>query len=234
MFGPPGAGKGTQARLLGEALGFPHISTGDILRGALKDQTELGKKAKTFMESGDLVPDDVVDAIVSDRLKRDDCSQGFILDGYPRTIPQAEFLESLFEKEGTRILTLGIKVENSILLKRLSSRWTCPRCSRTYSENLAPGTVNGLCSRCKVPLVQREDDAGEVIAERLLVYRNTTRPVIRYYRERGMYAEIDGDRSVKQIFENIIDIVRERTDLQPQPKSPARQGSAGLGRPIAH
>lgn len=216
MFGPPGAGKGTQARLLGEALGYPHISTGDILRGALKDQTELGRQAKTYMESGDLVPDDLVDAIVSDRLKREDCRQGFILDGYPRTIPQAEFLDELFEREGARILTLGIKVENRILLGRLSSRWTCPRCSRTYSENLAPGTVNGQCSRCRVPLVQRKDDAGEVIAERLLVYHNTTRPVIGYYRERGMYVEIDGDRSVREIFDNIIDIVRERTDLKPQ------------------
>lgn len=216
MFGPPGAGKGTQARLLGEALGYPHISTGDILRGALKDQTELGRQAKTYMESGDLVPDDLVDAIVSERLKREDCRQGFILDGYPRTIPQAEFLDELFEREGARILTLGIKVENRILLGRLSSRWTCPRCSRTYSENLAPGTVNGQCSRCRVPLVQRKDDAGEVIAERLLVYHNTTRPVIGYYRERGMYVEIDGDRSVREIFDNIIDIVRERTDLKPQ------------------
>lgn len=216
MFGPPGAGKGTQARLLGEALGYPHISTGDILRGALEDQTELGRQAKTYMESGDLVPDDLVDAIVSDRLKREDCRQGFILDGYPRTIPQAEFLDVLIEREGARILTLGIKIENRILLERLSSRWTCPRCSRTYSENLAPGTVNGQCSRCRVPLVQRKDDAGEVIAERLLVYHNTTRPVIRYYRERGMYVEIDGDRSVREIFDNIIDIVRERTDLKPQ------------------
>ncbi|MDI9613410.1 MAG: adenylate kinase [Acidobacteriota bacterium] len=216
MFGPPGAGKGTQAQLLGEALGYPHISTGDMLRGAQKEQTELGRRARAYMESGGLVPDELVDAIVSDRLRREDCRQGFILDGYPRTIPQAEFLGELFAREGVRVLTLGILVENHVLMKRLSSRWTCPRCGRTYSENLAPGTVNSRCSRCRVPLVQRKDDTEEVIAERLQVYHKTTLPVIRYYRERGVYVEIDGDRSVKEIFDDIIDIVRERTDLKLQ------------------
>jgi adenylate kinase len=210
MLGPPGAGKGTQARMISEELKFPHISTGDMLREALKNQTELGKKAKAFMESGSLVPDELVDAIVAERLGRADCGRGFILDGYPRTIPQAEFLRSLFDKEGTKMLTLGVNVEDGVLIERLSSRWTCPKCGKMFNARLDPGKIGGQCDACGTALVQRKDDTAEVIAERLQVYHKTTRPLIRYYQEQGVYVEVNGDRPVSEIFDEMIGVVKGR------------------------
>jgi adenylate kinase len=212
MLGPPGAGKGTQARMMSETLGFPHISTGDMLREALKNQTELGKKAKAFMESGGLVPDELVDAIVAERLKREDCSRGFILDGYPRTIAQAQFLRTLLDKDDTRILTLGVEVGDSVLIDRLSSRWTCPKCGKMFNANLDPSKINGKCDECATALVQRKDDTAEVIAERLQVYHKTTQPLIRYYQEQNAYTEVDGDRAVSEIFDSIIGIVKGRAN----------------------
>jgi adenylate kinase len=207
MLGPPGAGKGTQARMMGEKLTFPHISTGDMLREALKNETELGKKAKAFMESGALVPDDLVDAIVAERLGREDCGRGFILDGYPRTIAQAEALQRLFDRDGTEILTLGVEVGDSELIKRLSSRWTCPKCGKMFNANLDPDKVNGQCDECSANLVQRKDDTAEVIAERLQVYHKTTQPLIQYYQAKDAYVEVDGDNAVEKIFNNIMKII---------------------------
>jgi adenylate kinase len=212
MMGPPGAGKGTQARLMSEALGFPHVSTGDMLREALRDQTELGKKAQAFMESGALVPDTLVDAIVAERLGRRDCARGFILDGYPRTIPQAEFLRSLFGKDGTRVLTLGAEVEDSVLIGRLSSRWTCPQCGKMFNANLDSSKMGGRCDACDALLIQRKDDSAEVIAERLQIYHKTTQPLIRYYQEQGSYVAVNGDRPVDEIFGAMIGIIKGRTD----------------------
>jgi len=204
MQGPPGAGKGTQARILSESLRLPHVSTGDMLRDALKDQTELGKKAKTFMESGALVPDELVNAIVAERLDREDCRGGFILDGYPRTIPQAEFLRSIFEKDGTKILTIGVEVGDNELIRRLSSRWTCPRCGKMFRSEMDPNKASGKCDECGAPLDQRKDDAAEVVAERLRIYHKTTRPLIQYYKDRGCYVEVNGDGAVDDIFGSII------------------------------
>jgi len=209
MLGPPGAGKGTQARMMGEELKFPHISTGDMLREALKNQTELGKKAKAYMESGGLVPDDLVDAIVAERLQRADCDRGFILDGYPRTIAQAEAVQKLFDKDGTKILTLGVEVGDSELIKRLSSRWTCPKCGKMFNANLDPGKINGQCDECSTALVQRKDDTAEVIAERLQVYHKTTQPLIRYYQTKDAYIEVDGDKAVDEIYKAIMNIVAD-------------------------
>lgn len=203
MLGPPGAGKGTQARRMGDALKFPHISTGDMLRKALKNRTELGKKAKMFMESGALVPDKLVDVMVAERLGREDCSRGFILDGYPRTMAQAEFLQSLLRDNGTKILTLGIELEDSLLIKRLSSRWTCPQCGMMFNAQLNPDKIGGRCDRCNTALVQRKDDSAEVIVERLQVYHKNTRPLIRYYQEQGAYIEVNGDRTVDEIVDDI-------------------------------
>ncbi len=208
MLGPPGAGKGTQARMMGEALSLCHISTGDILREALKNQTELGMKAKAFMESGALVPDELVDAIVAERLGRADCKEGFILDGYPRTIPQAEFLRS-FGKDGTRILALGIEVRDEVLIKRLSSRWTCPKCGKMFNANLDPGKIGGRCDACGTALIQRKDDTADVIAERLQVYHKTTQPLIHYYQEQGAYSEVNGDGPVEQIFDAIMSKIKD-------------------------
>jgi len=214
MLGPPGAGKGTQARMMGEALNFPHISTGDMLREALRNQTDLGKKARVYMESGALVPDELVDAIVTERLAQKDCGRGVILDGYPRTIPQARFLQSLFDKSGTRILGIGVEVDDSILIKRMSSRWTCPKCSKVFNADLDSGKIGGLCDDCGTVLIQRKDDTAEVIAERLQVYHTATEPLLKFYQEQGSYFEVNGDRPVNDIFNSIIGIIESRTDCR--------------------
>jgi adenylate kinase len=208
MLGPPGAGKGTQARLMSETLKLPHISTGDMLREALKNETELGKKAKAFMESGALVPDELVDAIVAERLKREDCEKGLILDGYPRTISQAEFLQTVFSQDGSSVLTIGVEVGDNILIDRLSSRWTCPKCGKMFNANLDPTKVNGKCDACGDGLVQRKDDTKEVIAERLQVYHNSTRPLIQYYQERNYYFGVDGDQPIETICESIMNRIK--------------------------
>jgi adenylate kinase len=204
MLGPPGAGKGTQARMISEALKVPHVSTGDMLRESLKNGTELGKKAKAFMESGALVPDDLVDVIVAERLAREDCSRGFILDGYPRTIPQARFLEALFEKKGMRTLSIGVEVGEKVLIGRLSSRWTCPTCGKMFNAALDPRKAGGQCDECGTGLVQRKDDTAEVIAERLQVYHTMTQPLVRHYLEQGLYLEVNGDRPIEEIFGSIM------------------------------
>jgi adenylate kinase len=204
MLGPPGAGKGTQARLISETLKLPHISTGDMLREALKNETELGKKAKEYMESGALVPDELVDAIVAERLKREDCDQGLILDGYPRTISQADALQSIFQEDGSRVLTIGVEVEDNVLIDRLSSRWTCPQCGKMFNAKLDPSKVNGKCDACNSDLVQRKDDTKEVIAERLEVYHKATRPLIQYYQEKNFYFGVNGDQPIDTICKSIL------------------------------
>lgn len=207
LLGPPGAGKGTQARMMSETLRVPHISTGDMLREALRNETELGKKAKAFMETGSLVPDDVVDAMVAERVGREDCRRGFILDGYPRTIPQAEFLRSVLERDGTKILTIGIEVGRSELMKRLSSRWTCPKCGKMFNANLDPDKAGGRCDECHTALIQRKDDTPTVVAERLQVYEKKTAPLIQYYRSLSAYVEVNGERPVNEIFDSIISVI---------------------------
>jgi len=194
--------------MMSEELKFPHISTGDMLRDALKNQTELGEKAKGFMNTGALVPDELVDAIVAERLIREDCRRGFILDGYPRTIPQAEFLRSIFEKDQTEVLTIGVEVGDEVLVKRLSSRWTCPKCGKIFNANLNRGRVGGACEECGAALIQRKDDKAEVVAERLQVYHRTTEPLIQYYRDRGSYVEIDGEGSVDEIFGSVMGVIK--------------------------
>jgi len=208
ILGPPGAGKGTQARMMTESLRIPHISTGDMLREALRNETELGKKAKAFMNSGALVPDELVDAIVAERLGRPDCSRGFILDGYPRTTPQADYLGSILSGDEARILTIGIAVGEQVLIRRLSARWTCPKCGKIFNTSLEPDKAGGPCDQCGAALIQRKDDTAEVIAERFRVYQRTTRPLIQYYRDRGWYVEVNGDRPVDEIFESIMEIIR--------------------------
>jgi adenylate kinase len=207
MLGPPGAGKGTQARMMSESLKMPHISTGDMLREALKNQTELGKKAQTYMDSGALVPDELVDAIVAERLKREDCVRGFILDGYPRTISQAQALQAVLGKIGEKVLTVGVEVENKVLIKRLSARWTCPKCGKMFNAQLDPGKINGQCDECSTDLMQRKDDTEEVIANRLQVYHRQTQPLIRYYQDQGAYLKVNGDRPIDQVFDSIVNLI---------------------------
>jgi adenylate kinase len=203
MLGAPGAGKGTQARLICESLKCPHISTGDILREAMKNETDLGKKTKVFMESGTLVPDELVNAIVAERLGRKDCRQGFVLDGYPRTIAQAEFLGTIFDKNSTSVIILGTEVEDSELIERLSSRWNCPTCGKIFNARLDSGKAGGNCDECGSMLVQRKDDAAAVIAERLQVYHKATKPLIQYYQDKGAYIPINGNRPTAEVFSAI-------------------------------
>jgi adenylate kinase len=207
LLGAPGAGKGTQARMLSESLKLPHISTGDMLREAMKNQTELGKKVQGYMDSGALVPNELVDAIIAERIGSEDCSRGFILDGYPRTIQQAQVLQPLLDKNAKEVLTLGVEVSDCILIKRLSARWTCPKCGKMFNAQLDPDKINGRCDKCDANLVQRKDDTEEVIAKRLQVYHKETRQLIRHYRDQGVYIKIDGNLPIGEVFDNIVNLI---------------------------
>jgi adenylate kinase len=183
-----------------------------MFREELKNQTELGRKAQAYMESGGLVPDEVVDAMVKSRLSRADTERGFILDGFPRTIRQAEFLQGLLAAEGAKILTVGIAVEDEVLVERLSARWTCAKCGKMFNSKSSPSKAGDRCDNCGGTLGQRKDDSPEVVRERLAVYRRETRPLIRYFQERGSYVEVNGDDPVDTIFDNILKIVRQKQE----------------------
>ena len=208
LLGPPGAGKGTQARKLGARYNFPRISTGDILREAVKNETVLGKKARRYMEAGDLVPDVLVDAIVKARVARKDCASGFILDGYPRTIHQAEFLERMLNSKDHHILAIGIRVRNDVLLDRLAGRWTCPKCAKIFNADSRPSSGGSRCDECDTLLVHRKDDSASIVEERLQVYHKATEPLIQYYQSRGCYAEVDGERPVDKIYRSLPGLLR--------------------------
>ncbi len=213
LFGPPAAGKGTQARMLGAELKFPVISTGDILRESVREKTELGKQAKGYMDSGALVPDELVDAIAKERLGRKDCSDGFILDGYPRTIKQAQFLDASFRDERVKTIVVGITVDDKTLVGRISGRRSCPNCGKVFAAASLPSTGELKCDECGTPLVQRKDDTAEVMEERLRVYHRQTQPLIEYYRGRGLYVEVDGDRQVGDVYHSILEIVRKQKEV---------------------
>jgi adenylate kinase len=193
--------------MLGSEFGFPKISTGDILREAVKDETSLGKKARVYMESGYLVPDDLVDAIVRERLKRGDCAKGFILDGFPRTVPQAEFLDRMFDEEEIRCLAIGVQVPDRVLVERLSGRLTCPSCGKMFHTVSSPSKAGNVCDECGATLVLRKDDSVQVIEERLQVYHRETEPLIHFYQSRDCYFEVDGDRGADEIYGAIREIV---------------------------
>jgi len=210
LLGPPGAGKGTQGRQLSSEFGYPSISTGDILREAVRNQTDLGKEARQHMDKGGLVPDGLVDAIVRDRLTRADCRRGFILDGYPRTVNQAEFLRREYAGEGMQFLAIGVQVRDEVLVKRLTGRRSCPQCGRIYHVDTSPSRKGDCCEECDSALIQRKDDTVEVVRERLQVYHQSTRPLIQYYRDSGAYAEIPGEGSVEDIYRSLRSVVQEQ------------------------
>jgi adenylate kinase len=193
--------------MLAAHLGYPSISTGDALRAAVRKQTELGKKAQKIMEAGELVPDSLVDEIVKTRLMEPDSQAGFILDGYPRTLGQAEFFEKLAGQESIDVLAIGMMVNDEVLVRRLSQRWSCPKCSKIYNDGSNPPRQRGCCDECGSELIQRKDDRPEVIRERLQVYRQTTRPLIDFYRRRGQYVEVDGEAAVDLIFDSMTRIL---------------------------
>lgn len=200
LLGAPGAGKGTQAELLGEWLHLPRVASGDLFRAALSAGTELGLKAKAYMERGELVPDEVTIAMVAERLAQPDCAQGVILDGFPRTVAQAEALGQLLNKLGRRVdLVLYIEVPTEVLLERLTGRWTCRQCGAVYHRLYAPERVRGVCDACGGPLYQREDDNPATQQRRIEVYLAQTSPLKEYYRRQGVLVEIDGNRDVATV-----------------------------------
>jgi adenylate kinase len=209
FLGAPGAGKGTQARLLSEKLGIPQVSTGDIFRENLKNETELGLLAKGYMEKGELVPDEVTVAMVKERLSRPDCAKGAILDGFPRTIAQAEALDKMLAEMGSSLAAVPyIKVSEDVLLARLSGRWICRNCGAVYHTLYNPPKVPGKCDVCGGELYQREDDKPEVAKNRLKVYFEQTAPLIEYYRGRGLLVEINGEQSIEKVQEDLEAVVK--------------------------
>jgi adenylate kinase len=203
LLGPPGAGKGTQAERIVNEFNLPHISTGDMLRAAVANGTELGLKAQEFMKAGALVPDEVVIGIVRDRISEPDCESGFLLDGFPRTVAQAEALDKNLDELGKKIDTVvNIYVEDEELLKRLTGRRICKVCQRPYHMVFNPPPVEGFCA-CGGELYQRADDTIETVKNRLDVYHNQTSPLIDYYKSKGVLVDIDGSKAVNTVFEDI-------------------------------
>ena len=202
FLGPPGAGKGTQAQRVCSAMNIPQISTGDILRRAIKEQTPTGVKAKAFIDAGKLVPDEVIIDIVKDRLAQDDCTGGYILDGFPRTVPQAEALEGIAAIDAV----IELDVADEKLIERLSGRRVCLKCGATYHVSRLNGETR--CAACGDTLIQRDDDKAETVLNRLTVYHNQTAPLVDFYQKRGLLKVIDGAQDMDTIFASIMDIVR--------------------------
>jgi len=210
LLGPPGAGKGTQAKLLREKFEACQVSTGDILRKAVADQSPLGKEASAYIRRGDLVPDGVIVKLVAERLKEKDCARGFILDGFPRTIPQAQSLEEILQKMGLGLQSvLLVQVPHRIIVERLAGRRTCKDCGALYHLKFNPSASESVCDRCGGELLQRDDDREETISARLKVYDKQTVPLVDYYRQRGILREIDGVGSVDDIRNRLIKALEE-------------------------
>jgi adenylate kinase len=208
LLGPPGAGKGTQAKMLIDEYQIPQISTGDILRAAVKEGTPLGKEAKSFMDKGDLVPDSVVIGIVEERIQEPDCTKGYMLDGFPRTVPQAEALDGMLGKLSAEIdHVVSIEVANDELVKRLTGRRTCRECGAGYHVMFDPPKVEGVCDKCGGELYQRDDDNEETVRSRLNVYESQTLPLIDYYKVQGKIRPIDGVGEIKEIFGRITSVL---------------------------
>ena len=208
MLGAPGAGKGTQAKMLADKYMIPHISTGDIFRANIKNGTELGQKAKTYMDQGLLVPDELVCDLVVDRVQQDDCAKGYILDGFPRTIPQAEALDAALANIGAKIdYAVNVEVPDENIVNRMSGRRACVACGATYHLVHIPTKVEGICDRCGAELILRDDDKPETVMKRLAVYHEQTQPLIDYYTKQGALVEVDGTVIMSEVFAAIVDIL---------------------------
>lgn len=207
-MGLPGAGKGTQAEQIVEKYNIPHISTGDMFRAAMKNNTELGRKAKSFMDNGDLVPDEVTNGIVRERLSEDDAKDGFLLDGFPRTVEQAQELENILSDLGTELdAVINIDVEKGVLMKRLTGRWICRTCGKTYHEIYNPPKVPGKCDLDGGELYQRDDDKKETVEKRLNVNMKQTKPLLDFYSEKGKLHNINGEQEIKDVFVDVEKIL---------------------------
>lgn len=208
MLGAPGAGKGTQAKQIAEKYSIPHISTGDIFRANIKNGTELGKKAKTYMDQGLLVPDELTCDLVVDRIKQDDCKNGFILDGFPRTIPQAEALDAALTKMGEKMdYAIDVDVPDENIVRRMSGRRACLNCGATYHIVSIPTKVEGICDKCGSEVVLRDDDKPETVQKRLSVYHEQTQPLIDYYTKQGILKSVNGTRPMEDVFADIVSIL---------------------------
>lgn len=209
LLGPPGAGKGTQAKKISEHFSLPHISTGDILRENISNNTSLGMKAKSYMSRGELVPDELLITIIKDRLSRKDCSKGFMLDGYPRTIPQADALQMILTESDKKLdAVINISVGDDELVKRLSGRRMC-KCGASYHISFNPPKKDGVCDACKGKLYQRDDDKAEAVRNRLDVYKKQTQPLIDYYDKKGILRTIDGENDIPRIFEDLKEVLEQ-------------------------
>jgi len=208
MFGAPGAGKGTQAKRLSERLGVPHISTGNMLRENIEQGTELGRAARSYMDRGELVPDDIINGMVRVRLEESDCEHGFILDGYPRTIPQAEALDRMLGEMGIELdAVFDLEVPDEEIVRRLSGRRVCRRCGASYHVVFNPPKQPGVCDVCGGELYQREDDTEEAVLNRIAVYKRKTKPLLEYYVRQGLLRTVDGTGSIDEIFGRLLGLL---------------------------
>ena len=207
LLGPPGSGKGTQAQLLCKRLGLEHVGTGDILREAIRHRTTTGQRAKPFVESGKLVPDELVNDVVADRFRRADRPECFVMDGYPRTLAQAKAFDRVLQEQNLDLTgVVSLAVDDAEIVRRLSGRWSCPQpgCKATYHVANNPPKVAGICDRCGTKLVQRDDDKEETVKERLRVYHGNTVELIPYYRALGLLREVPGDGDIEDIYATIL------------------------------
>lgn len=210
LMGPPGAGKGTQAAELVKEFNIPHISTGDMFRAAMKEGTEMGKKAKSYIDAGNLVPDSVTVGIVRDRLAQDDCKKGFILDGFPRTVEQADALDGIMKELGLKLKrVLNINVPAADLVERAVGRRICKKCGATYHVKFNPSQKEGVCDECGGELFQRADDTAETMTNRLSVYEASTKPLIDYYQKAGIYTEVDGRQAIDKVTKELIEALKD-------------------------
>ena len=210
MLGAPGAGKGTQAIKIAEKYSIPHISTGDILRANIKEETALGKKAKGYIDQGLLVPDELVVDLVVDRVNQADCTRGYVLDGFPRTIPQAEALDKALAAMGQKVdYAINVNVPDENIINRMSGRRACPACGATYHIVYAPTKVEDVCDHCHGALILRDDDKPETVQKRLSVYHKQTQPLIAYYKGEGVLVNVDGTIDIEDVFATIVKVLGE-------------------------
>ena len=208
MLGAPGAGKGTQAKRIALRYGIPLVSTGDIFRANIKNGTELGMKAKAYMDAGNLVPDEITIGMLLDRIHEADCEKGYVLDGFPRTIPQAESLTAALKERGEKMdYAIDVDVPDENIINRMSGRRACLACGATYHIAYNPPKKEGVCDQCGEPLVLRKDDKPETVKNRLEVYHQQTQPLIDYYKKEGILAQVDGTQNMDQVFEDIVKIL---------------------------
>ncbi len=208
MLGAPGAGKGTQAAMICDKYNIPHVSTGDIFRSNIKNGTELGKKAKAFMDQGKLVPDELTIELLLDRVAQADCQNGYVLDGFPRTIPQAEVLTEALAKSGEKVdFAINVDVPDANIVHRMSGRRSCPKCGASYHIEYIPPKQEGICDTCGSELIQRDDDKPETVQNRLSVYHEQTQPLIDYYEKAGALRTVDGTQDKDDVFKAITDIL---------------------------